>query len=91
MRTCVGCRARRPQLELVRVSLNRDGELELRAPGEKRQGRGAYLCANMGCWEKARRRRALPRALRLRGEAPDLSGVAAALAGMISGSPGRTE
>jgi predicted RNA-binding protein YlxR (DUF448 family) len=37
------------------VALDRDGTLE---------GRGAYLCADEGCWEVALKRSALQRALR---------------------------
>lgn len=47
------------------------------------------MCAKMSCWEKARRRRALGRALRLSGDAINGGAVAEAMAGMISGSPRR--
>jgi predicted RNA-binding protein YlxR (DUF448 family) len=47
------------------------------------------LCAKMSCWEKARRRRALGRALRVSGDAINSEAVAEAVAGMISGSPRR--
>jgi len=58
--------------------------------GPRGPGRGAYLCAKMTCWEAARRRRALSRALRLRGDPVDNEAVAEAVAGMISGSPRRS-
>ncbi|HVC39771.1 MAG TPA: YlxR family protein [Candidatus Dormibacteraeota bacterium] len=89
VRTCIGCRARRPQGELLRLRGDGARVVVEAAPG-RGPGRGAYLCANMNCWKVAMRRRALGRSLRL-GEAPiDYAAVAAALAGMISGSPGRS-
>jgi len=50
-------------------------------------GRGAYLCAKMSCWDQARRRRALGRALRVRADAIDHVAAGKVVAGMISGSP----
>jgi predicted RNA-binding protein YlxR (DUF448 family) len=50
-------------------------------------GRGAYLCAKMTCWERARRTRALGRALRVGRESIDHLALAGELEGMISGSP----
>jgi predicted RNA-binding protein YlxR (DUF448 family) len=60
IRTCVGCRERRPATQLVRCALDASGELvvDRRAPG-----RGAWLCGP-NCWEPARRKRAFDRALR---------------------------
>jgi predicted RNA-binding protein YlxR (DUF448 family) len=62
MRTCVGCRARAPKAELVRVARAPDGvrpDLEAVAPG-----RGAYVHRDAGCIDVALRRGALARALR---------------------------
>jgi predicted RNA-binding protein YlxR (DUF448 family) len=50
-------------------------------------GRGAYLCAKMTCWEAARQRRTLGRALRISREPIDHLALAEELEGMISGSP----
>jgi hypothetical protein len=60
IRTCIGCRQRRPQAELLRCVLDADGvvHLDRHAPG-----RGAWLCGP-GCIEPARRRRAFDRAWR---------------------------
>ena len=66
IRTCVGCRERRPQDELVRCVLTDAGPLVSRtAPG-----RGAWLCGP-GCLEPARRSRGFQRAWR-RDVPPDL-------------------
>lgn len=65
VRTCVGCRERADKAELLRVVWR--GALV----ADERQvepGRGAYLHRDRRCVEAAVRRRALGRALRLRGE-----------------------
>ena len=60
-RTCVGCRGRRPQAELVRVVL-RDGAVVPAVHGAA--GRGAYLCPQAECLAAAQKRRAFTRAFR---------------------------
>jgi predicted RNA-binding protein YlxR (DUF448 family) len=60
VRTCVGCRQRRPQRELVRCVLTPDGHPVV---SRTAAGRGAWLCAPSGpCFELAVRRRAFDRA-----------------------------
>ncbi len=49
-RTCVACRRVRPKLELVRLVLISDGNIEVDASGKK-AGRGAYLCQSPQCWQ----------------------------------------
>lgn len=64
IRTCVACRTRRPQGELVRLAATADGvRLD---PARRLPGRGAYLCPDPGCVDAAGRRQAagLHRALR---------------------------
>jgi predicted RNA-binding protein YlxR (DUF448 family) len=60
-RTCLGCRARRPQPELVRLA-SRDGRVVPAWPGAP--GRGAYLCPREECLEAAEKKRAFARAFR---------------------------
>jgi len=59
----VGCRARRPQDELVRIARTDGGQL---AVGRAWPGRGAWLCTASveACLDMALRRKALGRALR---------------------------
>ncbi|MFZ6004939.1 MAG: YlxR family protein [Actinomycetota bacterium] len=62
VRTCVGCRRKAPQGELVRVALGPDGLLSI---SRTLPGRGAWLCAgSLQCLRLAARRNALSRALR---------------------------
>jgi len=60
-RTCVGCRRVSDSRTLVRLSL-RAGSLVVADP--RPVGRGAWLCPDETCLERATRRRALERALR---------------------------
>jgi hypothetical protein len=86
IRTCIGCRAKASQAGLLRLRWN-GLRVVLEGSGARGPGRGAYLCAKMTCWEAARQRRALGRALRVSPESIDQLGLAEELQDMISGSP----
>lgn len=63
-RTCIACRkidAKRGLTRLVRLP---DSRVAIDASG-KRSGRGAYVCAERGCWETALKRKAVERALKI--------------------------
>jgi len=60
-RTCVGCRRRRAQDELVRLSLEGGTVVPARRGAS---GRSAYLCPEEMCLEAAEKRRAFARAFR---------------------------
>ena len=63
MRQCLGCREMAPKRELIRVVRAPDGGgISLDFKG-KAPGRGAYLCGKPECLKKARKSRALERAL----------------------------
>ncbi|WGT48161.1 YlxR family protein [Tessaracoccus lacteus] len=57
VRTCIACRARAPQSELVR--LVRRGDLVVDATAPRLEGRGAYV--HRGCIELAVKRQAVRR------------------------------
>ena len=61
MRTCIGCGQVRPKKELIRIVRTPEGEI-LMDPSGRANGRGAYLCPDPACAEKARRRKAFRRA-----------------------------
>jgi predicted RNA-binding protein YlxR (DUF448 family) len=63
MRTCVGCRSVKPKRELVRLVRNRRGFVEIDTAGKK-EGRGAYICPDITCWEKALKGQQLERTLK---------------------------
>ncbi len=62
-RTCVVCRRTFPKRELNRIIRTPEGNV-LYDPTGKAQGRGAYLCNDLACWEKAISGNFLDRALR---------------------------
>ena len=63
IRKCVGCSARRDKIELLRV-VNNKGDI-LIDPGERTPGRGAYLCPNLDCLDKAVEKGSLKNALKI--------------------------
>ena len=63
VRTCVGCREEGGKRALTRLVRGPDGVVRA-DPAGRAPGRGAYLHADQACVDRARRRRALERALR---------------------------
>lgn len=51
-RMCVTCRERSAKRTLIRIVRTPEGTVEVDATG-KRNGRGAYLCDDPACWERA--------------------------------------
>jgi len=62
MRQCMDCRERRAKRELIRVVRCTDGSVCLDFSG-KLNGRGAYLCNDVACLQKAQKSKALERSL----------------------------
>ena len=68
-RTCIGCGCKKHKDELVRIVLVKDeGEgshtgIALDTEG-RMKGRGAYLCRDIDCYERAVRKKALNRAFK---------------------------
>ena len=62
MRQCTGCREMKAKKELIRVVRSPEGVISLDSRG-KSPGRGAYLCPDPACLARARKSRALERAL----------------------------
>jgi hypothetical protein len=60
-RTCVGCRRKRGQDELIRL-VAESGHVVAASPGAP--GRSAYLCPEEKCLEAAEKKRAFARAFR---------------------------
>ena len=51
-RMCMGCNNKKDKRELIRVVLNKNGEIAIDKTG-KLAGRGAYICDSIECLEKA--------------------------------------
>ena len=60
-RQCVGCREMKEKRNLLRVVRSPEGEVTLDFSGKK-PGRGAYVCHDAACLQRARKSKALERA-----------------------------
>ncbi|MBQ8942622.1 MAG: YlxR family protein [Firmicutes bacterium] len=63
LRKCTGCREMKSKKELIRIVRNDEGEFSLDFTGKK-QGRGAYVCPNLDCLEKAHKSKGLERSFK---------------------------
>ncbi|MBQ7688326.1 MAG: YlxR family protein [Clostridia bacterium] len=54
MRRCVGCNESKPKKELVRIVRSPEGAVGMDLTGKK-SGRGAYLCRDPKCLQKAQK------------------------------------
>ena len=61
-RQCMGCRERKAKKDMLRVVRGTDGTVTLDFGG-KLNGRGAYICPDPNCLEKARKSKSLERSL----------------------------
>ena len=62
VRQCLGCNEHKPKAELIRVVRSPEGEISLDTRGKK-SGRGAYICHDVKCLNKARKSKRIERAL----------------------------
>jgi uncharacterized protein len=62
-RTCVVCRETDAKRTLTRIVRTADDGVQLDPTG-KRNGRGAYLCSQLSCWQRAVESNVLDKALR---------------------------
>ncbi len=63
LRRCTGCQEMKNKKEMLRILRTSEGEIVLDTTGRK-NGRGAYVCCSMECFEKAVRSRGLERSLK---------------------------
>ena len=61
-RTCTVCRTQKNKNELLRIVKNKENIINVDEKG-KEPGRGAYICLNMECFEKAKKTKKLEKAL----------------------------
>ena len=64
LRKCVATQEQLPKKELIRVVRSKEGEIFVDPTGKK-NGRGAYICHSVTCFEKAKRSKALEKSLRI--------------------------
>ena len=63
LRLCIGCNAMKNKKEMIRIVKNEEG-INLEKTGKK-NGRGAYLCDDVECLEKAIKSRGLERSFKM--------------------------
>lgn len=59
-RTCIGCNTTKNKNELIRIVKNKENEINIDKTG-KMNGRGAYICDDIKCLEKAIKTKKLER------------------------------
>ena len=64
-RTCSVCRTQKNKNELLRIVKNKDNIINVDETG-KQSGRGAYICYDMECLEKAKKRKGIERVLEIK-------------------------
>ena len=63
-RQCIGCRISKNKKDLIRGVKTKEGSIEVDRTGKK-NGRGAYLCDDAECFQKARKTNALNRSFKM--------------------------
>ena len=64
LRQCIGCGEMKNKRKMIRVLKTTGDEIEIDATGRK-NGRGAYLCPSVACYQKAVKNRGLERSLKM--------------------------
>ena len=64
-RTCMGCNEAKSKKQLIRIVKNKLGEITVDTTGRK-EGRGAYICNNIDCLEKAIKTKRLERTFEMK-------------------------
>ena len=62
-RMCISCREKKDKKKLMRIVCNKNGEINVDING-KHEGRGAYICKDINCLEKAIKTNSLERAIK---------------------------
>lgn len=65
LRMCLGCQEMKPKKELIRIVRDKEGNTSVDFTGKK-AGRGAYICKNADCFEKAKKGKRLEKAFEAR-------------------------
>ena len=63
-RKCIGCNESKPKKELIRIVKTPEGEMLVDDTG-RANGRGAYICNNLECLQKAIKTKGLNRAFKM--------------------------
>ncbi len=64
-RTCIGCNSKKNKNELIRIVKNKEGNISIDKTG-KAAGRGAYICDNIECLERAIKTKKIDKAFEMK-------------------------
>lgn len=64
LRKCISCGASKPKKELVRIVKNNENQVSVDLTG-KQNGRGAYICADVQCFETAYKTKKISKCLEI--------------------------
>lgn len=64
LRQCIGCSEMKNKKEMIRILKTSDEEFIVDATGRK-NGRGAYVCPSMECFQKAVKNKGLERSFKM--------------------------
>lgn len=64
LRQCVGCQEQREKKSLLRIVRTPEHDIVFDPTGKK-SGRGAYICPDVSCLQKARKKKAFNRAFKM--------------------------
>ena len=60
-RTCIGCNSKKSKKELIHIVKDKEGNIQIDRTG-KLPGRGAYICDDVSCLDKAIKSKRLEKA-----------------------------
>ena len=60
-RTCICCNSKKPKKEFIRIVKDKEGNIQIDRTG-KLPGRGAYICDDVSCLDKAIKSKRLEKA-----------------------------
>ena len=62
LRTCMGCNSKKTKKELIRIVKDKENNVFIDRTGKK-EGRGAYICDDITCFEKVIKNKRLEKVL----------------------------
>lgn len=73
-RMCIGCQSMKPKKEMTRVVRTPEGAIEIDSTGKK-AGRGAYICPDLECLNKAVKAKRLEKAFQQKIDSEIIEGL----------------
>ncbi len=64
LRKCTGCNEMKPKKSLLRIVFSEEAGTMSIDPTGKQNGRGAYICKDIACFERARKNKGLERSFK---------------------------